>query len=290
MADPQEPNTPAVEPVVPQDEQIVDPGYTNADLHRDTFVDIATNSEEPKADDPKKDEDPKPDEKPEVNIEELKEQWKQEARAEFEATLEAKQKEEDEQKKREELKKQEFDEMTPIWVKEGREPKDYNEIKEQSVKEARHEFMRLQQERDAAHAEEEKKKTEAAEQAKKVEEETVKSAWDAINIELNDLYRMGKLTPIKDADNKSDQGVLEREELMKQWSQENNKRRIENKPQIMSATQFVEFYYKRPTAQPPGADLPIAGNTGSSKGQADAENPGYTYKDLKKPWSIFGRR
>lgn len=134
------------------------------------------------------------------------------------------------------------------------------------------------------------------ENQKKAETERVQAEQDAetermnayVDDELQDLYTANKLTKIKDPNNPSDQGVVERKALFNTWQQVNEERKNKGLPEIISATRIYEFYYKKPSAQPAGADAPISGNRSSAVSPSSEQE--YSYQDLKKPWSVFKRR
>lgn len=123
--------------------------------------------------------------------------------------------------------------------------------------------------------------------AKKAEEAEVTRVNNHIDEELADLYATNKLSPIKDPKNPSDQGVVERKALFQAMMDVNIKRREEGKDPIGSVKLIYYEHYQKPTAQPPGADLPVMNNRGSVNPTTEQT---YTYADLKKPWTWLAKK
>jgi len=134
-------------------------------------------------------------------------------------------------------------------------------------------------------AEEQRSKAEA--ETKRIEEEQIKKYNDVVDMQLKELYDDGKLTAIKDKDNPNDQGVLERKALFTAMQETNNKRIAEGKPPVYSIKEVYAFHYKRPSAQPAGADAPVTMGKGNS---SPNDNEEIDYRELKRPWSFFGKR
>lgn len=254
-----------------------DPGYSNEDL-KAPIREIASNTDEPKPE-PKEPELPNDPiiEEPKIDAEQIAENAARKVIEEQEAKRQA-----DEQERiAEEAKTTEEDEYAK-WEKQFKEDKNrlptYPEalkfVKDQAKNELRAEAEEVKK---AAEAEQEKVKVEQAENNKRLD--------SIIDDELADLYKGNKLTPIKDPNNPSDQGVVEKKALFSKWAQVNAQRRAEGKPDILSATRIYEFYFEKPNAQPPGEDAPISGNRASAI--PPSEEQGYTNADLKKPWSFF---
>lgn len=272
------------EPVIEQPAQIEqtppeDPGYTNEDLRKESVRDIAENTEEPTIE-PEKPTEPETPIEEEIPVEKVIEDTTRKVLEEQEAKVIA----DAEAIKAEELAKtpQENEYATwekQLWDKEKRTPT-YTEALD---------FMSQQAEK--------RMEAKEAEKTRVIEEERVaaetKMAEDTQKInavvddELEDLYKGNILTRVKDANNPSDQGVVERKSLFAKWAEVNADRRTKNLPDILSATRIAQFYWQKPNAQPPGADAPIAGNRGSATPPSEEQE--YSYKDLKKPWSFFGR-
>jgi len=280
----------ATAPIVPPDEQIE---YYYNDVHKDDIKDIAVNTELPteekkepeKPAEPVKPEEPaKPDVQSEENNKKLAEETakavldQQEA---YRVASETKAKIEAEAAKPAPDPKAEYQKIVDDFTaKEGRTPT-WDELAVKLEERTVEKVFKMQEER-AKQAE-----TARQEQAKKVELEN-QSTLSYINDELSDLYKGNKLTPIKDPNNPSDQGVVEKNALFKRWEEVNTERRAKGLPNILSATRILEFYYTKPQAQPPGADLPIAGNKVSDA--IPSKQQEYTNEDLKKPWSWFRRQ
>lgn len=272
-------------PVVTQDEQVNDQNFTYEDLHKESIQDIATNTEVPV------EEKPAEEAKPPIEVEPPKEDVQEVIKKTAEETAQTlleKQREEDQRKEEEKAK------LTPqedeyakwekqLWEKENRSPtyvEALNFVKEQAKNELKAEEDQATKQKQ----EEEAKVTEQRNTEKKVIE-------NYVDMEFKKLIERGLLTDVKDPNNPSDQGIVERKELSKVWFETNQERLKKGEPEIMSATEIFYNHYKKPTAQPAGADAPVAGNKGSVKPPLSENNPGYTYAEIKnKPWSFFGKR
>lgn len=271
-----------IDPVVEQPSQIVDPGYTNEQLHNESIRDIAGNTQEPTPPAP----EPTPEpvkETPAIDEEAAK-------RIADEAVSQALAKQEEERAHVEAEAKAAEAARTPqedayaqwekaLWEKEKRQPtyvEALNFVKDQAKSE-----IKSEQEQAVKAAEDERVRREQETAANNKQLDAI------IDDELGDLYNAGKLTRVKDATNPSDQGVVERQALFKKWSEVNTERRSKGLPDILSATRIYEFYFQKPSAQPPGADAPVQGNRGSATPPSSQQE--YSYQDLKKPWSFFKR-
>lgn len=287
------------EPIIPQDEQTPDPGYTHEDLQKESLKDIVSNTEEPKAPEvetPPVEEPVKPtisDEDRQAIADEAitkaKAEWEEEQRkkqedAEFE-----------EKKKQVETNISEEDRLFNEWAadyeKTNGKPASVSEAKQWLREKVEQETQLKQDEQKRIQDEETRQKSESeAEEQRRVQseiDERDKQLNAIVDDELNDLYNAGKLTKIQDPSNPSDQGVVERRTLFQKWQEVNADRRSKNLPEITSATRIYEFYYQKPNAMPAGENAPIQGNRGSSvtpEGQQD-----YSYSDIKKSWNFFKR-
>jgi len=145
--------------------------------------------------------------------------------------------------------------------------------------------------------EEEQKAIEAQKEVEKENKKRIKEYQEQVEKEVNartdsdlqDLYDMGKLTPIKDKDNPSDQGVVERRALFQAMLTENQKRIAEGKYPINSIKEIYAFYYTKPSSQPPGENAPIAVGRSSAPTETQATEKEISYQEIHKPWSFFKR-
>ena len=250
-----------------------DIGYTNEDLKNESIRDILT--EEPKetpASEPETTETVI--ETPEVpappTAEEIAEKVAEKIHTKEEATEEVTTPAEDAY----------ADWEKNLWEKEKRSPT-YREaldfMKDEAIK-----AIKVEQEAERKLADEK------VEQERLAQEENNKTLNAMVDDELGDLYNAGKLTKIIDANNPSDQGVVERKALFVKWTEVNDQRRQQGLLPITSATRIYEFYFEKPNAQPAGADAPIAGPSGTSLTPTETQE--YSYADVKKPWSFYKRR
>ncbi len=280
-------DTASTEPVVPQEEQVNDLGYKYEDLQKETVREIAANTELPKEESAKTEEKPVIEEK-EITLDEVGKDIAEKTATAMLAAQEARDKvaEETRVKAEEDAKKpatpqEEYQQIVnEFTTKEGRVPT-WDEL---AVKIEERTIEKIESRQKAQQAEQ----IERAKQANVAHEEDAKKLNAYVDDEMQDLYTSGKLTPIKDAKNPSDQGVIERKELFRQWGEVNRQRLSEGKPEIISATRIYDYFYKKPNTQPAGATAPIAGNKSSAV--IPSKEQDYTYADLKKPWGWFKGR
>jgi len=184
------------------------------------------------------------------------------------------------------------DERVPIYVREGRNPKDYGEINEEAIRIAKLEFSSEFDKRESdriakQNEQEEAKKTEAQ---KKEEAQNQYNRY--IDDQLDDLVKSNKLPPIKDKDNEKDLGIMERRNLFKTMMDVNMKISEENKnlpddqkkPLINSLKEIYYEHYKPMSTQPAGVDAPIAGKTSVIPPSNDEE---IDYKEIHKTKDFF---
>jgi len=265
-------------PIAPVEQTPQEPGYTHEDLQKESIREIAENTEIPTPKEEVKEEvkEPEAPVEPQSNVEEIA----------TKAAEEAAKKILEEQAKAE-VKEPEPTEKEKAYL--DWEKKFEGDNKRQPTYLEALSFVEEQ----AVRAIEEKQQAQAkeAEETQKAEAARIEEENKRINIvvddELNELYNADKLTKIKDPNNPYDQGVVERKALFAKWMEVNTERRAQGLPEIVSATRIYDFYYQKPNAQPAGADAPISGNRGSATPPSAQKE--YTYADLKKPWSFFGR-
>lgn len=259
------------------------PGYSYDELQKQSIGEIA----EGKPVTPEPPKEPETPATPQPTVEEIAEQAARKVLDEQETKRVA----DEETKKKEEESAQPTDEEKAYldWeakfkAQENRPPT-YREaltfVKGQTKEEIKNE---LKAEQDQAIKEQQTREEEAT-KTREAEQTRVNTIVDD---ELADLYNANKLTKIQDPNNPNDQGVLEKKALFETWMTVNNQRRAEGKTDIISATRIYEFYYKKPNAQPAGGNAPVQGNHGSSTPTSGEQE--YSYADLKKPWSWFGRK
>jgi len=161
------------------------------------------------------------------------------------------------------------DEMLPIYVREGRNPKDYAEINEEATRIAELKAEKLWEKKES----EKQAKISEQEELKKTETQRKEEAQNQYNRyidnQLDDLVKSNKLPSIKDANDEKDLGVQERRNLFKTMYDVNIKIAEENKslppeqqkPLINSLKEIFYEHYKPLTTQPAGHDAPVAGRS-----------------------------
>ncbi|TVL99571.1 MAG: hypothetical protein CV087_17585 [Candidatus Brocadia sp. WS118] len=178
--------------------------------------------------------------------------------------------------------KEEDDELISPWKKEGRTPKDYEEVADWAVK--KKEIL------DTRAAEAHKKEVEEQEKiAKESKEEAIKRFNDWTDGRLNDLYESGKLPKVIDPKNPDDEGVVAKKALFQTMLDVNLDRAKRGLPEIMDIKEIYYEHYKAPKKEVAGADAPVSPST---------TPPGESSKDLdyneihnsRGIWDLFKKK
>lgn len=174
----------------------------------------------------------------------------------------------------------EKDEMIPLWEKEGRAPKDYDEIAKENRRITK---LELKQELKA--------EQEATKQAKELElqstakqsEEALEAANSRIGRDMRDLYEGGYLPAIKTPGDANDPGEKAKQALFQLGVEHNIKLKEAGKDPEPSIAKIFFMNKDKIIAkpvQPAGADAPVSG---SRPAVIKQESEGYEYaKDHKK--------
>ena len=278
------PNPQDDKPIEPVETPVETPEFTNDEIKKESFEEIAKNTEVSEV-------TPEPTEEEKAKIE-----ADEKAKADAEA---AKKAEEEEtpivpEELAEDVAKRLAEKLSP---KEETVAKDkYTEFFEKTKEEKGREpnwieVSQFLEDQAVERIKTEQKATIEAEAKQKEEENKATEAFtkrfnDQIDEELDELYKSGKLTAIKDKDNPSDQGVMERKALFQAMLDTNTKRTAEGKDTILSIARiFYGGYYTKPSARPAGEDAPISMGKGAPSGEGEDE---VNYlKDVKRPWAFF---
>lgn len=255
--------------------------YSYLDIHKNKVITLDEEEKEEVEEKPKEEEveeiDPKDlvDQAAQEAANKVIEAQKEEARlAQEEADRKAKQEEEENRNPAQEyLDKVKAEGKEPTWEDA------FKTIEERATQKAIETLEKRQAEQKAS---EEARIAES----QRIEQEQVKKFNDTIDLQLDELYSDGKLTKIKDANNPSDQGVVERKALFTAMQETNNKRISEGKPPVYSIKEIYAFHYTKPNARPAGEDAPVSMGKGASAPDNSEE---VDYRELKKPWSFFKR-
>lgn len=185
------------------------------------------------------------------------------------------------QTKEEEVKRETvIDKVLAKAKAEGRNPtweEAITALGEQSAQDA---YDRLKKEQEEAGRVQEEARHAQEEEAKQVEAQNEKAKEEYNKIldeDLADLYRSGKLERIKNADDETDTGVIQRKALFQKMYDVNVDRASRGLRPIYSIKEIYYEHYKNPVQQQAGADAPV--NLGKS--QAKPEDPeSYSYFDI----------
>lgn len=263
-------DNPQDQPTAPIEEK--QPEYSHEDIHENPMKEIAENKELPK-EGPEPTPEPQPKEEPVEKVEEKEIEPSQLAKEIIQGVAE------EMTPKEETVVKDEYQEFfDKIKAEKGREP-NWIELSKFLNEQAIATVEKRQEDKAKVAQEEEEK-------ARKSQEELSKRYNAQIDEELEEIYNKGDLTPIKDAKNPSDQGVVERKALFQAMLDVNIQRQKEGKPPILSISRiFYGGYYTKPNVQPAGADAPVSMGSGSPAGESEQEID--YVKDVKRPWSAF---
>lgn len=274
-----------VNPVTPPVETPVEekpPEFANEDLKKQSFEEIAKNKEVPEV-------EPTEEEKTKIAADE-----KAKADAEAAKKAEEEEKEIEPEELAEEISTKVAEKLTPKEEKEVKSKYDefFEKVQADKGREPNwKELSEFLEEQAVLKVEQKQKVAKEAEDKRKEEENKATEAFTArfnkqLDEEIEELYKNGNLTPIKDKTNPNDQGVIERKALFQAMLDTNQKRATEGLDTILSISRiFYGGYYKKPNVQPPGAEAPVSMGQGTPAGEGEQELD-YN-KDIKKPWSWF---
>lgn len=262
------PTKPEVTPEVPEEKA---PEYSYKEVHEEPIKEIAENEEIPEV-------------KPEVKPEEKPVEPPKEEEVEIKP-----------EELVEEISTKVAEKLTP---KEEKEVKDkysefFEKIKEEKGRDPNWiELSKFLEEQAVLRIEEKQKEAQKAQEKQREEEKKVNEAFTQrfnkqIDEELEELYKSGNLTPIKDKNNPNDQGVIERKALFQAMLDTNAQRAAEGKDTILSVARiFYGGYYTKPNAQPAGSEAPVSMGHGTPSSGEEEQEVDYL-KDVKMPWSFF---
>lgn len=225
---------------------------------------------------------PKEEEKPTAPVEETspekpdaKEDVAKMAREEAEkATAELK-KEIDEIKGQNLSQKEEekaIEEAKTTWAKEGRNPKDYDEIVAEAEERAFRKATKWFEEQEKKKAEEASKKTQEEQEKTKQQEDERKTVLEKteqnLAQEIKELEEGGYIPKVVNENDENDEGLKVRRALFQKGIEINNERIAKNLPAENSIAKVFFMHFKGATSQPAGADAPVSGNrpTATSNG------------------------
>lgn len=192
---------------------------------------------------------------------------KEVAREAAEKATEQLKKEIDEIKGQNLTKKEEKDaieEAKTRWDKEGRNPKDYNEIVDEAEERAFNRMQKFLDEKDVKKAEEEAQKTKAQKEAEENNKTAIERAQENLSNEIKELEEGGYIPKVTDENNPDDEGVVTRKALFQKGLEINNDRISKGLPPENSIAKVFFMHFKGATTQPAGADAPVSGNKPSA--------------------------
>lgn len=194
-------------------------------------------------------------------------------------------------------KQKESDALIASWEKEGRLPKDYQELIQETMRIADEKMtQRLRQaeeERNAAQEKLAQEKKAQEELAKKTEQEQLESYQKQIVTDLQDLYA-AKLLPepqdineINNPDTK-DEAAKETQKVLQFGVKLNQERTGKGLPPITSLNKIYFLHYKpyieatgqKPSDQPAGANAPVSGAVNQGVSAQTNNKLGMSYQEL----------
>ncbi len=178
------------------------------------------------------------------------------------------------------------EDLKPIWEKEGREPKDYDEIARENRRITK---IELKAEIEA------EQRTREAEQAKQTQvvqqqnDESLKLTQAQIQRDMEELYE-GNFIPRPKSGDANDPGMKMQDELFKLGIKVNEERKAKGQPTEPSIAKIFFMYGKdiNKVEQPAGANAPVSG---ARPATPEKEDEGYVYaKDHRDGESIVQYR
>lgn len=243
-------------------ENNTDPGEKSGEeSSKETPKEVSEKPKEEVKEEPKKTEEEKP---VEIDTSEIKKEISQDVTDKIVQALTGGKKEED------------LSVKSP-WAREGRNPRDWDEVAEWTKEQAKAE---LKAEREA----DDKLKNEQQAQLEQKTQESIKQWNEYWDSQTNDLRATGKLPAITNKDDENDPGVKAQRELFKQLKEVNEQRVTKGLPIITSVKEFFYEGYKAPNSQPSGADAPVSGGkTATISGSEDE----FAYEDVHQSKGFF---
>lgn len=273
-------------------ETLQEPKLIYTDIHVPSFEEIAKN-EVPVVE---KKEDEKPAEpvveekKPEITEEEID---LESIKKEIESSLDEKiQKIQDSAMSKQE-KDTALEDLRAAWTKEGRNPRDYDEIYEAAStagfekakkwfeEQKNEEVRKVQEQRDIA--------AKQQEETKRQEEDRNTAFLKYTNDQLQDLYDSGKLERPKDPKDPSDYGVKLQEALLQKMMEVNIARGKDGKAPIYSIKEIFYEHFTPPSKQPAGDKAPVSAGRGAAAPDDKDDRINYT-RDIKGSWGSFMKK
>lgn len=281
----------------PKDEFVyVRDSAKSMDTIKKELIDEATKEDEVEK---KEEETPTPPEEPKTPEPEVKPEEKEEpkedvskiAREAAEKATEDLKREIDEIKGQNLTKKQEeeaIEEAKTRWTKEGRNPKDYDEIVVEAEERAFNRMQKFIEERERKKEEELANKTKQEQEAQQQAEEQHKTVLEqtqaSLARELQELEEGGYIPKVSDPNDENDEGNRVRKALFIKGVEVNNERIKKGLPPENSIAKVFFMHFKGVSNQPAGADAPISGNKPTAVPK-ESEKPYIYARDHNKTFS-----
>lgn len=164
------------------------------------------------------------------------------------------------------------------WDREGRTPKDWNEVTEWAS------FQAMKKLNADIEADNQRAQSEAQAKADAEAQRlaAVNAQWDE---EFDALRAAGKLPAMVDPNDQNDPGKQAQIALLQQMLTTNQERIAQGKQPVMSIAAFHNLYYKDPRQQPAGANAPVSL---SRKSVSQPDPNQYSYQDIHNtPWEAL---
>lgn len=163
--------------------------------------------------------------------------------------------------KKKESENEKEEELISPWKKEGRLPKDYEEVSDWAV-----EKKQILDQRSAKVAEREKSSLE--EKQKSANSLEVKRFNDFVDSQVAELVEDGKLPGVENALNPADPGLVARKQLFQTMMDVNVERQKKGKPPVYSIKEvYYEHFDKKADEEPAGADAPVSPGKSAPQGE-----------------------
>lgn len=185
-------------------------------------------------------------------------------------------------------KKQEeeaIEEAKTRWTKEGRNPKDYDEIVVEAEERAFNRMTKFYEEqekkKEEALANKTKEEREASEKAETENKTIIERTQENLAREIKELEDGGYIPKVTDENNPDDEGNVVRRALFQKGIEINNQRIKSGEAPENSIAKVFFMHFKGASSQPAGADAPISGNRPAAI-RKESEKPYIYQRDHNK--------
>ena len=184
--------------------------------------------------------------------------------------------------------KEAIEEAKTKWTKEGRNPKDYDEIVEEAENRAFNRMQKFIEEREAKKAEEDAQRTkeekEAAQKAEEQNKTAIERAQENLANEIKELEEGGYIPKVTDENNPDDEGVVTRKALFQKGLEINNDRIAKGLPPENSIAKVFFMHFKGANTQPAGSSPCESRSSPCESRSSPCESRSSPCESRSSPW------